>query len=333
MMIVKDYSYYSSFELKRSRRFVGKKTLFMLFLFVLIIFFAFIKSFIFNVKEDVLSAEIISPLASKSSSDTPTPTVSQKQNSESLENVVSAVLSGTKGEYGIGIVNLKTGEQYFLEEHTKFESASLYKLWIMAVVYKKIEEGSLSQDKILTQDIKILNEKFKINEELAEKKEGTVSLSVKDDLKLMITRSDNYAALLLAANVRLSNVQNFLNDYGLTESKVGTVTDPPTITAYDTVLFFIKLYNGEFSTVAFTNEMTTLLKGQVLNEKIPKYLPANTVIGHKTGELGQYSHDGGIVYAPFGDYIIVVLSKSSSPKDANEIIAQISKGVYEYFVP
>src|SRR3989344_4869226 len=148
MMIVKDYSYYSSFELKRSRRFVGKKTLFMLFLFVLIIFFAFIKSFIFNVKEDVLSAEIISPLASKSSSDTPTPTVSQKQNSESLENVVSAVLSGTKGEYGIGIVNLKTGEQYFLEEHTKFESASLYKLWIMAVVYKKIEEGSLSQDKI-----------------------------------------------------------------------------------------------------------------------------------------------------------------------------------------
>ena len=77
--------------------------------------------------------------------------------------------------------------------------------------------------------------------------------------------------------------------------------------------------------------MTTLLKGQVLNEKIPKYLPPNTVFAHKTGELGQYSHDGGIVFANFGDYIIVVLSKSSSPKDANERIAEISKEVYKYF--
>src|SRR3972149_6909380 len=291
-MIIKDYSYYSSHDIRRNRRgFVGKKSLTALLIFVLIIFFMFVKSFIQTPREYVLSSSVISPLSSEQTETIPSPTLTVKQSSKNLEQIVASALSGTRGEYGVGIINLKTAEQYFLNEHTEFESASLYKLWIMAVVYRKINDGLLSQDKILSEDIKTLNEKFKINEELAEKKEGIVTFSVKDALNAMITRSDNYSALLLSANVRLSNVQNFLNDYGLTESKVGTSLLPPTTTAYDIALFFNKLYNGEFSTPENNEEMTTLLKGQVLNEKINKYLPPNTVFAHKTGELGEYSHD------------------------------------------
>ncbi|MEM4270897.1 MAG: serine hydrolase, partial [Candidatus Pacearchaeota archaeon] len=80
-----------------------------------------------------------------------------------------------------------------------------------------------------------------------------------------------------------------------------------------------------------SGEMLALLKKQNLNSKLPKYLPENTVVAHKTGELGEYSHDAGIVYKDSGDYIIVVLSKTQKPLDANEKIAQISKAVYDYF--
>lgn len=331
-MIIKDYSYYSSYDIRRNRRgIVGKKSLTALLIFVLIIFLMFVKSFIQTPKEYVLSASVISPLANEQTETIPSPTLAAERESKSLEKIVASALLNTKGEYGVGIINLKTAEQYFLNEHAVFESASLYKLWVMGAVYKKIDDGLLLQDKILSEDIKTLNEKFKINEELAEKKEGNVTLSVREALKQMITKSDNYAALLLAANVRLSNVQVFLNDNGLTESKVGTSELPPTTTTYDITLFFSKLYNGEFSSPVNNEEMMNYLKGQVLNSKLPKYLPLNTVFAHKTGELGQYSHDGGIVFENFGDYIIVVLSKSSSPKDANERIAEISKGVYEYF--
>jgi beta-lactamase class A len=55
-------------------------------------------------------------------------------------------------------------------------------------------------------------------------------------------------------------------------------------------------------------------------------------MAHKTGELGQVSHDGGIVYTEKGDYIIVVLSESTLPKGAEERIANISKDVYAYFM-
>ena len=82
----------------------------------------------------------------------------------------------------------------------------------------------------------------------------------------------------------------------------------------------------------YTGLMVDLLKGQKLNEKLPKYLPKGTAVAHKTGEIGWFSHDVGIVYSPSGDYIIVVLSESESPAGANDRIAQVSKAVYEYFL-
>ena len=65
---------------------------------------------------------------------------------------------------------------------------------------------------------------------------------------------------------------------------------------------------------------------------MPKYLPSDTLIAHKTGELDSFSHDSGIVYTPNGNYIIVVMSDSTNPKGAEDRIANISKSVYDYFI-
>ena len=77
--------------------------------------------------------------------------------------------------------------------------------------------------------------------------------------------------------------------------------------------------------------MLQLLKIQKLNNKIPRYLPKDTVVAHKTGELDPFTHDAGIVYTPNGNYIIVVLSKSDDPDLAENRIADISKNVFNYF--
>ena len=82
----------------------------------------------------------------------------------------------------------------------------------------------------------------------------------------------------------------------------------------------------------YTDKMLTLLKRQRLNGKLPKYLPKQSIIAHKTGELDSYSHDAGIVYAPPGEYIIVVLSETTSRAQADERIALLSQSVYKYFV-
>jgi len=262
------------------------------------------------------------------------PAFSVLAQSNELEHIIqNTLVGGTSGQYGIVVKHLATNETYVFNEHKSYWSGSLYKLWVMAVVYDLVKKGTLNSTQVLTEAISVLNDKFHIASNSAEKKEGTISHSVDDALFKMITISDNYAALLLAAKVRLATVSNFLKSNNFNESKVGGGGNSlPVTTPADVALFYEKLYRGNLIDKEYSEKMLQLLRTQRLNDKIPKYLPKNISIAHKTGELDQFSHDAGIVYSPGGDYIIVVLSESGDPIQADERIARISEAVYNYFV-
>lgn len=320
------------YYVKQRRGSRRKYTVFFLFFGVL-----FILSY-FLIKSFPAKSTSQHVLGKKQSEATPIPTPTSfptpKNNPESSEllgQAVSSALVGTHGSYGVVVKNLKTGENYSQNEYTKYPSASLYKLWVMGTVYEQIKNGKLKENDILSEDVAILNKKFNIASQSAELTEGTITLSIKDALYKMVTISDNYAALLLASKVRLSNVADFLKRNGFKESAVGADGGIPTTTAYDTALFFEKLYNSQIIDKESSASMLQLLKWQRLNDKLPKYLPDNIVIAHKTGELDKYTHDGGIVYAENSEYIIVVLSKSDSPDLAENRISNISEAVYNYF--
>lgn len=298
----------------------SRKVFFIILLFLAILFiFAYFLTKFLSVKSSSLNI-----VAS------PAPPIENSSFSKELERIVLTSLENTRGNYGIAIKNLKSGESYYLNEHISYDTASLYKLWVMAETFRQIKNGMLKENGILSEDVKTLNEKHKISSESAELTEGTITLSVNDALTKMIADSDNYAALLLSAKIRLSKVASFLKTNGFNESTVGTI-DPPITTAYDIALFFEKLYNMRLVNKEYSNKMIQLLKEQRLNNKISKLLPKNIIIAHKTGELDEYTHDSGIVYTQNGDYIIVVLSKSSTPDLAENQIANISEAVFNYF--
>lgn len=250
----------------------------------------------------------------------------------SLKSTVLNSLTNTTGTYGIAIKNLKTNESYYLHEHQTFETGSLYKLWIMATVYKQIQLGTLTGDQELNGDIAELNEKFNLASDEAELTEGTINFSVKSALYQMISISHNYASLILSEKIKVSSVATFLKGNGFKESTVGTNGDVPKSTPRDIALFYEKLYKGELANGQYSAEMTGLLKNQQLNDGLPKYLPVGATVAHKTGDIGWNKHDAGIVYTEKGDYIIVVMSESNSPAGAQERIALISKAVYDYFI-
>lgn len=263
----------------------------------------------------------------------------KKQTENQLDNIVKNSLLGAKGNCGIVILNLKTGEYYFQNESNIYEAASLYKLWVMATAFEQIKNGQLYEEDVLSQDIDILKDKFDIaapseemNGEDKKDEKNKISFTVGDALMQMITISDNNAALLLSEKVGLVNVSKFLSEQGFISSRVGT-DNKPTISPLEVALFLKRLYEGKIVDNLSSNKMLDLLKWQKLNTKIPKYLPENTIIAHKTGELDEYNHDVGIVFSPKGDYIFVVISKSdiSSRHLAEERIAVLSRDVYEYF--
>lgn len=253
------------------------------------------------------------------------------QKDTDLQDVVESSLRGSQGEYAVVIENKKLHERYALNENNVYDAASLYKLWIMATTYQLIEQGKFKETDALDIDVSALNAKFHIATDAAELKEGTIHFTVGTALQQMITISHNYAALSLAEKVKLSTVRAFLKKEGFTQSTLGGDNTGPSTTAADISLFFQKLQEGKLANAQHTRDMLDLLKKQKLNGKLPKYLPEDVIVAHKTGELGMMTHDAGIVYTSKGNYIIVVLSKSSYPPGAQERIADLSKEVYSYF--
>ena len=249
--------------------------------------------------------------------------------SSGLRDTVDASLEGTTGTYAVYIKNLKTGEQYAVNENETFLSASLYKLWTMGTVYTQIEEGKLAKDDVISASIEDLNRQFGIGTEEAELTEGTVRKTVDEATEQMITISHNYSAILLTSKIKLASVRDFLITYGLSNSKVGS--NLPETTAADIGRYYELLYKKEMVNEIYSDEMIARLKRQQLNDRIPELLPEETVVAHKTGELYGFKHDAGIVFAPKGDYIIVMLSDSKNPASAVQRMAQLSKDVYDYF--
>jgi len=248
-------------------------------------------------------------------------------NNAGLEERILPLLENEEGVYAIVIENLNTGETYTLNEDRQFASASLYKLWVMGAVYQEIDEGTLTKQTVMSDEIAKINERFNIATESAEKKGGEIAMTVEKALFDMITISDNYSALLLSQTVRLSNVKAFMEEYGYSNSHL----DPPTTTARDIAAFYGQLYNREIINEDMSTEMMALLAEQTWNDRIPKFLPEGTVIAHKTGELDKVKHDAGIVFTDNGDYVIVLLSETNSQQNAAEVHAQISEAVYKYF--
>jgi beta-lactamase class A len=316
---MESYHYVRRRKKKRSRTFLA----FLITCFLFFIVFLLLHR---SLQQTKGPTELVSPIRIESSTPTPTP----GEDDKALGQAVQEALQGTQGNYGIVIKNLSSGKGYTLNEHHRFQTDSLYKLWVMAVVFQDIQSGTLRENQVLSEDVTVLNNKFQIASESAEQTEGTVTISVSDALEKMITVSDNYAALLLTEKIRLSSIATFLREQGLSESSVGTDGEAPYATASDIALFFEKLYEGKLANSTYTEKMLQLLKDQRLNNKLPKYLPDSVVIAHKTGELDDYTHDAGIMYTPDGNYIIVVLSESDDPPSAEERIAEVSKDVYNY---
>lgn len=266
-----------------------------------------------------VQGELVSPIA-----DEP---IKEAVNNEALAAVVKKSLEGTSGRYAVAVKNLETGEEYYQNENLIYEAASLYKLWIMLTTFDQIKAEKFDEASVMKSDVEELNKRFDIASEAAELKEGEVEMTVGDALNRMITISHNYAALLLSAKVRLSNVNEQLLKYNLSESTL----NPPKTTAYDMLKFYELLYNNELIDSEYSGKMIDLLAGQQLNDRVPKYLPEGITIAHKTGEIDGFKHDAGIVYTDKGDYIIVILSRSDDPRGAAEREAILSREVYNYF--
>jgi hypothetical protein len=100
-------------------------------------------------------------------------------------------------------------------------------------------------------------------------------------------------------------------------------------TAADIAALYVMLLNGEIISRAASDEMLALLETQQINDRLPALLPAGTVVAHKTGNLEGLVHDAGVIFAPAGPVVVVVLTEDLDYDAAVALIAAIGASAYE----
>jgi beta-lactamase class A len=263
--------------------------------------------------------------------------------SDKLKKIVQDDLKDQKGFFAIYIEDLQDNERYQFNEVAPIPAASLYKLILMAAVFKQVEEGNLTLGQMVsgnqTHLAKVLGSEDYGYDEMSE----DLSFSVEEALTRVATISDNYAAIMLTEKLR-SNYQKdsqMKNVDPLTEMsqilglRVTDFNGPEgmiTTTAFDIGNLFKALYKGQVVSSDASGKILDLLSKSKISNRIPANLPKEVKVAHKTGELARIRHDAGIVYLNNQAYIIVMMSKDLQYEDdAIEVMAKISGDVYNYF--
>jgi beta-lactamase class A len=106
-----------------------------------------------------------------------------------------------------------------------------------------------------------------------------------------------------------------------------------TVNAIDLMNLYKLIGKREILSEEVCDEMIKILSDQKFNDKIPRYLPENVKVAHKTGNITGVEHDNGIIFLPDGrKYVLVILSKNLEDNErGKETIGKISKIIYEYF--
>ena len=297
----------------------------LIYLFALFVFLAILSYTLVNIKTSGTPSESPPPIAQA----TKPPKTKKETRNLRVETAIKSA-QNLPGKYGIFVKDLKTQNTYELNSAQVFDAASVYKLAVMYMTFDQIHKNVLSKNQILSLsqselDKIILDEK---DSGTASNSQATISYSVQEALRLMITISDNNAALLLSEKLGWTNIDKFMETEGFSEiNLVGT--NSPNVTARSIGALLGKIYKKEAVSKKFSEEMISLLINQKVNDRIPKYLPADIKIAHKTGELETIRNDAGIVFGKKGDYIFVFLTDTKNPPDASETIATLSKQIFK----
>lgn len=266
-----------------------------------------------------------------------------------LENKISNLIKSHKGTFAVALKSLDDGNTILINENEIFHAASTMKTPVMIELFKKKHNGEISFEdslqiknefKSIVDGSKFVLSSFDDSDEIIYKKLGKY-ISIRELVSAMITKSSNFSTNLLIDYINVKNVNKTMRDMGAENINVlRGVGDLKafdkglnnTTSAKDLLVIYEKLAMGSFINPSISNEMVEILKNQVYKDIIPKYLPDNVEVAHKTGWISGVRHDSGIVFLENGKkYILILLSKNLDDDiEGAEFLAKISLEIFNH---
>jgi beta-lactamase class A len=271
---------------------------------------------------------------------------------DKLQSDIEVQIQAIEGDIAVAFIDLSNEQNSILiNVDEEFHAASTMKVPVMIELYKQQNQGliSLSDSIILVNEFKSIvdGSPYKMDigddsDDVIYSKIGTKQ-TLYDLMVPMITVSSNLATNVLIGIVDAKKTTQTMRDLGA--KKINVLRGVEDIKAYeqglsnsttarDLMVIMKAIANSTAGTKADCEAMLSILKDQQWNDMIPKYLPDNVEVAHKTGSITGVHHDAAIVYPPNGkDYVLVLLSKNLKDFDeGTDKLAKISERIFSYMV-
>lgn len=255
---------------------------------------------------------------------------SNKTQAEDIrKNVLEKFLKKEKGSYSVYYKDLKTGQEFGINENKLLTAASLNKLLIVSYLYNLARESQINlEDKITIQKEDIQDY-------------GTGSLryegegkpySLKTLTMLSLEQSDNTAAHVLSLRLGEDKIQEYAKKLGL----VSTIMVDNKTTARDMGKILELIYLKKITTEALTGELLDFMRDTDFEDRLVRDLPSSIVVYHKAADATNMVHDVGIIDPAVGGasegnaFILAVLTSDiKDEENAKRTIGKIAKFIYD----
>lgn len=261
------------------------------------------------------------------------------QNTADIERASASVrqaIEQVTAPYGqaVSVTYLPVGTQtgiVSVNGSTQHASASMIKLVVLAALFDKVAAGEIdlaAQVEVKASDI--------VSGTGTVQDDGPGTYELQELARRMVADSDNTATNVIVDLIGMDAVNEEASKLGLTGTVMARkmmdmvaadqgMRNRMTSDDAATILNLIasgKLVNEQMSELA----MSFLLQ-QTINAGLTDAIPAGVQVAHKTGELNQAEHDGGVVLAAH-PYVLVVMTEGIDNYLGVSVIADVSRAVY-----
>jgi len=263
-----------------------------------------------------------------------------------LQAKLERVVDGFRGDVGIYVRHLETGQTAALQPDTLFPTASMIKVPILLTTFDAIEHGALRYDQMLTYRDSLYYPGVDLLGHFQDGAEVKLSKLV----MLMLTMSDNTASLWLQ---HLCGTGTAINDWLASHGFEGTRMNSRTpgrqadwerygwgqTTPREMAELLVMIREGRAVSPAASTEMYRALTRSYWDDEALSQIPPTVQAASKQGAVDASRSEVVLVNAPGGDYVFTVITKNQADtswtpeNEGFQLIRDVSRTLWKHFEP
>lgn len=274
--------------------------------------------------------------------------ISLAQNTDNvLTRKLNQLVKDFRGDAGLYVRHLKTGQMVSIQADSVFPTASMIKIPITIGMFDKIERGEIAYHSVLTYKDSLF---YPGEEDILGSFRENEKITLSKVMMLMITTSDNTASLWCQSLAGGGSVINeWLARHGFEKTRVNSRTPGRQeiwkkygwgqTTPREMAELVVRIRDRAIISARASDRIYRNLTNIYWDSHALSQIPPYIQVASKQGAVDKTRAEVVLVNAPHGDYVFCVITKNqedTSWESDNEgfvLLRNVSKLLWEHFEP